>query len=106
MIRFFMRVVLGGQSNKREGPLFAFLVAVAWGSWVIWHSSQGVDMSAVTGFVGTFAVASLGAFAGTASLHHMKPPGDPENLPENGPSAFPGYDHPQEQPMPHERPLE
>lgn len=77
MVRFFMRIVLGGNSNKREGPLFAFLVAVAWGSYVIVKTAEGVDMSAVVGLVSTFAAASLAAFAGTAALHHLNPPQEP-----------------------------
>ena len=72
MIRFFMRIVLGGKSNKREGPLLAFLVAVGWGTFVIIKTAEGVDMSAVVGMVSTFAAAALAAFAGTASLHHMQ----------------------------------
>jgi len=85
MIRLFMAYVLGGTSNKREGPLFAFLVAASWGSFVIWKVSQGVDMSAVVGLVTTAVVTSLGLFAGTSTYHHAtKSPPDPGFLPEGG----------------------
>lgn len=74
MVRWLMRVVLGGASNKREAPMMAFMVTMAMFAFVVWKQSQGVDMGPVVDVTGWLAAASLAAFTGTTSLHHLRPP--------------------------------
>jgi hypothetical protein len=70
MIRLFMRYVLGGASNKREGPLFAFIVASGLAVAVVVLTAMDHDMSSVVGMVSAGWLASLAAFTGTSSYHH------------------------------------
>jgi hypothetical protein len=76
MLRLFMRLVFGGRSNKREASLFAFLVSVGWGTFVLIKTAQGVDMSAAFGMVTTVVTITFTGLAGTTTLHHMRRPTD------------------------------
>jgi hypothetical protein len=71
MLRFFMKWVFGGASNKREATLFAFLISVAWDSFILWHVSKGVDMSSVIGMASTVTVITFTGLVGATTLDHL-----------------------------------
>ncbi len=71
MLRIFMKLVFGGASNKREATLFAFLIAVAWDSFILWKVGQGVDMAPVIGLATTVTVITFTGLVGTTTLDHL-----------------------------------
>lgn len=76
MMRLFRRYVLGGKSDKTEGTLLAFLIGVAWVTWIIWHTSRGADMTPVIGLASTYMVTTVAAFTGATVVHHLRPKAD------------------------------
>lgn len=87
MIRWLMRVVLGGRSNKREATFLAFLISCGWNTFIIWQTAQGVDMSAVIGLATTVTVVTLGSLLGATALHHL---GGANRLDRDYPPQGPG----------------
>ncbi|MBT9383344.1 hypothetical protein KM176_05685 [Pseudooceanicola sp. CBS1P-1] len=71
MLRLFMKWVLGGQSNKREATLFAFLISVGWDSYIFWKVGEGVDMSPVIGLASTVTVITFTGLLGATTLDHL-----------------------------------
>lgn len=88
-----MKLVFGGDSNKRESTVFAFLISVAWDSYLLWKVGQGVDMSAVIGLATTVTVITFTGMVGATALHHLSDRGLPGRaLPEPAPlDVGPGY---------------
>jgi hypothetical protein len=70
MIRLFLKYVLGGASNKREGTAAACLFFAGLTTYVVVKTAQGADMSPVIGLVSAGMLTSLAAFTGAASYHH------------------------------------
>ncbi|NIZ11104.1 hypothetical protein [Pseudooceanicola sp. HF7] len=71
MLRWFMKLVFGGRSNKREATLFAFLISVAWDSFILWKVGQGVDMAQVVGLASTVTVITFTGLVGATALDHL-----------------------------------
>ena len=94
MMRLFRRYVLGGKSDKTEGTLLAFLIGVAWFTFIIWKVSRGVDMEPVIAPTAWVLAATVGAFTGVTSLNHLKPPQPPQVPGQGGPEGYPEGDAP------------
>ena len=89
MMKLFRRYILGGLSDKTEATLFAFLIAVGMAGFVIWKVAEGQDMSAVTGMVSAFLLATVTAVTGATIAGHLKPAQSATGLREDGQGGYP-----------------
>lgn len=89
MMKLFRRYMLGGNSDKTEGTLLAFLISVLWFTWIIWLESQGVDMSRVIEPTAWVLAATVAAFTGVSTAHHLFPRGGAHQPPQGGREGYP-----------------
>jgi hypothetical protein len=96
MMKLFRRYILGGKSDKTEGTLLAFLIGVAWMTAIIVLEALEFDMSKVIEPVGWYLAATVGAFTGATTAHHLFPGGHAHPPPQGGPEGYPEGDYPPE----------
>ena len=92
MIRLFMRYVLGGESTKRELPIFAFL----WFGGMLTYALLTEMSDTAINVLAWLTAAALGVGGTTTTMHHLHPPAPAAQPGQDGQVGYPAGDYPYE----------